>query len=70
MLSSMEEIINARNDGNTTKHDHTPIERLQGRIFSTRPWCPEEDESAVYEGDGVDRNTPFAQRPASDGELF
>jgi hypothetical protein len=40
------------------------LQRLDSRVFRSGPASPEEDEVAVYEGDGIDGGTPFPQAPA------
>src|SRR6195952_6187023 len=63
MISSVEEIINARDKHNTTKHDNTPVEGLHSGVRSTWPSGPEKDKDAIQKCDCVDRDTPFTQRP-------
>ena len=54
----------------TYKENHSPIERLRGRLVAIWPEAPKESPNNVDHSDCVDVDTRFTQGPTSGREGF
>jgi hypothetical protein len=63
-----DEVINHAANGDTDKHDNSPVEVLHTDRSLIGPEAPEEGVRRIQQACSVDRDAPFAERPAALGQ--
>ena len=66
----MHKVLHTRHPHHTYKENHSPIERLRGRLVAIRPEAPKESPNDVDHRDCVDIDTRVTQGPTSRREGF
>jgi hypothetical protein len=69
-LTSLNKIINQREDQDSSKHDGGPIQRHCGDFLLLWPSGPKQDEKTVDEADAVDPDAPSPETPLRGWETF